>query len=134
MRLWHCCLFLFGAATTVSEATARQMLQSLLKQRFGLEFHRETRTSATYELVVAKAGPKLEAIKPDAKPGYSYEGKFWGELHGESTTTKQLAAFLSDHLERPVTDKTGIDTRFAVKLVFRIKDDDVSHPTLFDAL
>jgi uncharacterized protein (TIGR03435 family) len=36
---------------------ARLMLQTLLARRFGLTFHRETRTTTVYELVIAKGGP-----------------------------------------------------------------------------
>jgi len=41
------------------EPQLRFMLQSLLKERFGLETHRETRQFAAYELMPTKVGPKL---------------------------------------------------------------------------
>src|SRR6185312_10232793 len=39
----------------------REMVQSLLVERFKLKFHRETKELPIYLLVVAKSGPKLKA-------------------------------------------------------------------------
>ncbi len=49
-----------------SEQT-RQMLQSLLVERFNLKFHRETKELPTYSLVVGKNGPKIK--KSEYQPG-----------------------------------------------------------------
>lgn len=45
-----------------------QMLQSLLEERFGLKFHKETKEAAVYGLVVAKGGHKMKesSTEPDA--------------------------------------------------------------------
>jgi len=54
-------------ATMPPDTTKEQfqlMLQTLLKDRFHLEFHRETRAFPGYELVVAKGGPKLHQSAP----------------------------------------------------------------------
>jgi uncharacterized protein (TIGR03435 family) len=42
------------------------MLQALLKERFKLEFHRDTKEQNAYVLVVDKGGPKLQDADPDA--------------------------------------------------------------------
>ena len=42
------------------------MMQSLLRDRFQLKMHVETRELPTYDLVVAKGGPKLQATAPVA--------------------------------------------------------------------
>lgn len=47
-------------------ADLRQMLQGLLKERFRLAAHRESREAAGFALVVAKGGPKLQAAKQEA--------------------------------------------------------------------
>jgi hypothetical protein len=45
------------------------MLQNLLKERFNLTLHRETKDLAVYELTVSKDGPKLQtAAAPDPEP------------------------------------------------------------------
>ena len=45
---------------TPTVAEARQMLQTLLADRFQLKFHREKKELPVYALVVAKNGPKLK--------------------------------------------------------------------------
>jgi uncharacterized protein (TIGR03435 family) len=115
-------------------AQARLMLQTLLRDRFRLAFHRETRTLPVYELVIAKGGVKLPEPVADAKRNISYEGKFWSTLKSDNTSPAELATFLADRLGRPVIDKTGIMTRFAVHLEYRISDDDMAHPSLFATL
>jgi uncharacterized protein (TIGR03435 family) len=51
-----------------------QMLQALLKERFKLEVHKETKEQKVYALVVAKTGHKMKETEvppppPDAPPG-----------------------------------------------------------------
>ena len=47
----------------------RIMLQTLLKERFHLTFHRETKQMSVYALVVAKGGPKLHPLKDSSSHG-----------------------------------------------------------------
>ena len=65
----------YDIIATVPEGTTKEqfnvMLQNLLVERFGLEFHRETKEFPLYELTVAKNGPKMKqsaAAPPDAGP------------------------------------------------------------------
>ena len=82
------------------------MLQSLLADRFRLSVHRETREEAVYDLVVAKGGPKLMKSEPEGKPqGRRME---WGVLGGTALPVPVLAVSLSQLLERPVIDRTGL--------------------------
>jgi uncharacterized protein (TIGR03435 family) len=46
---------------------AREMLQSLLEERFGLKAHVETKDAPVYNLVVAKDGPKMK-LSADQSP------------------------------------------------------------------
>lgn len=41
-----------------------EMLQTLLEERFGLKFHKETKEVPIYSLVVGKNGPKLKQVEP----------------------------------------------------------------------
>ena len=54
---------LYQIDATMSAGTTKAqfefMMQNLLMERFHLEVHRETRSFPGYELVVARAGPKL---------------------------------------------------------------------------
>jgi uncharacterized protein (TIGR03435 family) len=47
----------------------RDMMQNMLKDRFGLKFHREPKELPGYELVVAKGGPKLTESGPEPPGG-----------------------------------------------------------------
>ncbi len=44
------------------EASVRQMIQTLLAERFKLVLHRETRQLPIYSLTVAKNGPKIRSV------------------------------------------------------------------------
>jgi uncharacterized protein (TIGR03435 family) len=116
------------------KAQLRLMLRTLLEERFKLMVHRETKTFPVYELVVAKGGPKLDPAKPDAKTGISYDGKFWSQMRSQNTTAPDFANFLSDRLEHPVIHRTGIKTRFAFNLEYRISDNDTTRPSIFGAI
>jgi len=45
-----------------------EMIQTLLAERFKLEFHRETKEHAAYALTVAKTGLKMQEAPPDPDP------------------------------------------------------------------
>ncbi len=76
-----------------TEAQVRQMLQTLLADRFELKSHREQRELAVYHLVLAKNGPKLKEIPADSKSGASMQG---------------LTRIIGNFVDRPVLDKTGL--------------------------
>jgi len=52
-------------APDTTKAQFQLMMQRLLRERFHLAVHRETRNFPGYELVVAEGGPKLKESKPD---------------------------------------------------------------------
>jgi bla regulator protein blaR1 len=91
----------------------RQMLRSLLVDRFGLKTHEETKELPVYALVVAKGGPKLkEAKAPDANasgprgPRMMFDAS--GQLTGQSVPMADVARILSQQIGRTVIDKTGL--------------------------
>src|ERR1041384_5429327 len=49
-------------------AQVPEMLQTLLAERFKLEFHRESKEHNAYALTVAKTGLKMKEAAPDAAP------------------------------------------------------------------
>ena len=51
-----------------TKAQFQLMMRNLLRQRFHLEIHRESRNFPGYELVVAEGGPKLRESHPDSNP------------------------------------------------------------------
>jgi uncharacterized protein (TIGR03435 family) len=46
----------------------REMLQTLLADRFNLKYHREDRDQDVYALIVGKGGPKLKEAPPEPPP------------------------------------------------------------------
>jgi uncharacterized protein (TIGR03435 family) len=91
----------------------RQMLQSLLRDRFGLKCHFETREGEVYLLTRGKKPLKLLPPKdPTADPRALIT--IWpgnlakGDAVGTNTTTDYMATMFSRYLHMPVLNKTGI--------------------------
>jgi len=53
---------------TVSKEQVREMLKTLVADRFKVQLHRAMREMPVYALVIAKGGPKLAPSPTDAKP------------------------------------------------------------------
>lgn len=92
---------------TVTSEQLRQMLRTMLADRFDLGFHRETRQVKGFELVVAKGGPKLKAASGGYEsPRILYDESLRRIIKGASGL-KELADVLLPARE-PVVDKTGL--------------------------
>jgi bla regulator protein BlaR1 len=106
-----------AASRNYSQDETRAMLRTLLKDRFHLVAHVETREMPVYDLVVAKGGVKMpehgtpaaDGPQPERKkyPGVKNIGSMGGTL-----TTAQIAYYLSGPAGRPVVDKTGLAGRW----------------------
>lgn len=93
------------------------MLQSMLADRFKLEFHRETRTLQEYALVVAKGGSKLqEASEEDKAHGGTSQGP--RQIKARSATLSDLARMLISAVSAPVLDRTGVAGQYTITLQF----------------
>jgi uncharacterized protein (TIGR03435 family) len=91
----------------------RQMFQSLLRERFGLKVHFETREGEVYLLTRGNKPLQLVPPKdPNADPRTLVT--IWpgnlanGEAHGTNTTTDYMAMMFSRYLRMPVINQTGI--------------------------
>jgi uncharacterized protein (TIGR03435 family) len=121
---------------STSNEQRQQMMQALLMERFGLVVHRETRTLPTYQLSVAKGGPKLKAATATVA-GMSAGPRM---IRYNSATMSELAKQLSSYLERQVIDKTELKGQFEIDLKFIPVDSPTSPdtadtlPTIFTAL
>lgn len=96
----------------------RQMLQSLLAERFKLQVHRETREMAVYALVEEKAGSKLKAGSGDA-PCAARMGPVQPQDRNYryqyiNCTLAPLVNTLQ--ADRPILDRTGLTGRYDVTL------------------
>jgi uncharacterized protein (TIGR03435 family) len=95
------------------------MYQSLLAERFQLQFHRESKTLPIYNLVTAKSGFKLTAVAATGSQSMSNNG---GLLTCKGVDMPAFAVFLSRTMERPVQDATGTPGVFDFKLEWQPQD------------
>ncbi len=85
----------------------RQMLQTLLAERFQLKFHRETKELPVYDLVVGNNPPKL---KPSAPGVESRTALSANRLRMDYTNVSisELVLRIGPQFDRPLFDKTGL--------------------------
>jgi uncharacterized protein (TIGR03435 family) len=118
------------------------MLQTLLEERFKVKVHKEFRDAPVYELTLAKNSPRLQPSKDgscvpmdlsdlprNVKPGDPMP-KYCGFGSGRSTVgglitdwyavsmAEYAGRMLSNYMDRPVIDKTGLTGRFDIHLEF----------------
>ena len=100
----------------------RQMLQSLLMDRFQLKLHRATKEGPVYALV--KGNKELKLQDPKNKDEFPYAGSLVGGgidgdgLWGQNISMPQLGARLSNYLDRPVVDQTGLKGSYDFKFQY----------------
>jgi uncharacterized protein (TIGR03435 family) len=106
----------------------REMLQTLLVDRFQLKYHTEEHEGTVYFLVKTNKKLKLDPAKDkDAFPwaGAPQGGGFGSNgVAGTNITMPQLAARLSHVLEHSVIDKTGLDGAYDFKFEYTSDDAD----------
>jgi len=101
----------------VPDSELRPMLQALLKDRFHLAAHSETREMPVYDLVVAKGGVKMAVYPEVERPIEDTIGHGFPMSRGTSTAS-QLADTMTFFVDRPVIDKTGLTERYNYVLSF----------------
>ena len=120
----------------VSIAQIRQMLQTLLTDRFKLSVHTETKELPVYALMPAKNGPRLREAPADEEPSFR---RTPGHIVAENEPISSLInAFRGNFfalgvLDRPVIDTTGLKGRYDFTLEWAQRDPDTG-PSLFTAL
>src|SRR5579863_10277682 len=105
------------AGREVTDDERKKMLQALLRERFKMTIHRESKELPVYALVVAKNGSKLkpntegnqERVMLNAKAGLF-------TMMGEDVTAPKIAEVLFGQVKRIVIDRTGIEGSFDFKL------------------
>lgn len=98
----------------LTQEQLRPYLQSLLKDRFGLTFHREQRTNSGYYLVTDPTGAKLKPTQGKAAASYMIPGRML--MLNEPPSV--LAGMIHLILHMPVEDHTGITGTYDVDLKF----------------
>jgi uncharacterized protein (TIGR03435 family) len=105
-------------AKTDPNATKEQMqlmLRTLLSERFKLAFHEEEKEMRVYTLTVAKSGIKMH---PSAPGGEMHHENSATGMVARSITMHELADYLSDPLDAPLTDGTGLPGRYDFAIDF----------------
>lgn len=115
----------------------RQMMQSLLTERFQLTLHREARQAMVYALVIDKNGPKLHESPPDARGVLRMSGG--GKITGSGATIQQLIGWFSNAngVDRPIVDQTGLTGRYDFTLEWSnplTGKTDSNAPSIFTAM
>lgn len=100
----------------IREACIRQMVRSLLADRFNLKLHLVSTESVGYELVVAKSGLKnFKVAPPDEPAGITAVDS--GDLQYHNTPLTALLLILPQMLgDAPVVDKTGLTENYDFEL------------------
>jgi uncharacterized protein (TIGR03435 family) len=93
----------------------RVEVQALLKDRFQLQVHRETKIGSVYSLAIAKGGVKSSTLLSTQNPHRGINaGK--GTMVGEAASMTDLTSKLSRLLGRPVVNNTGLEGNYDFKL------------------
>jgi uncharacterized protein (TIGR03435 family) len=104
-----------AAAAPPGWTNVRLKVQALLKDRFQLQLHKETKTVPVYSLAVAKGGVKSSGLAI-SKGGHKGINAGQGTMLGEGASMKDLAEKLSRWLQRPVVNDTALDGNFDFRL------------------
>ena len=107
-----------------TDAQSREMMQSLLAERFKLAVHWETKSLPVYSLVISSGGSKLKPSDPkDAPPrapgsvaGCPPEDRNCHIVPLGSAPISVLTPFLALYVGRPVIDKTGLTGTYDMEL------------------
>lgn len=113
----------------VPDSELKPMLQALLKERFNLDAHLETRELSVYNLVVVKGGPKIKPYDPDR--AFTQPARMpgaWGMMMSVKNTMDQLAISLAGPTGRPVINQTGLEGPYAFVLQYAQMDTASSQP------
>ncbi len=102
------------SGTNVTEDQLRLMLRTALASRLGVAVHNDPREMQTYSLTVAKGGPKFKESTSEGPPEFTNAGK--GMLVANRVTMAELASKISEPLQKPVIDATGLKGRYDIRI------------------
>jgi uncharacterized protein (TIGR03435 family) len=114
------------AEGNLTEHQLLDLLQPLLKDRFQLAFHWETKQLPRYLLVTGKGGSKLTEVKADGEPQLNIRGRKL--ITGHRAPLSQLVETLSWVTGRVVVDQTGLKGVYDFKLEWTPDDLQISEP------
>lgn len=112
----------------------RKMMQSLLKERFGLQFHRATKVLHVYDLSLARGGLKMKPSQATSQVHFVMDHD---HLDATGIAISNLVRSLAHITGRLVIDKTGLADRYDVSLTWSPDmdaDAAQSGPSIFTAV
>ncbi len=129
----------------------RNAIRVLLADRFELKLHQETRNTASYNLVVAKGGVKMQPVPPPPAPAAgdpapspntaiditAHGGRHGLELDGAHAPLRAITGTLSSVMQAPVIDQTGLTGTYNFTLQIGREwsaNDPDSWPSIFTAI
>lgn len=92
------------------------MFQNLLVDRFKLQFHKETRMLHAFELLVDKSGAKVTENKSPEHFDIPIRPTGRGKIGASHCSMTYFAWILSQMLDQPVIDQTGLRQYYDFKL------------------
>jgi uncharacterized protein (TIGR03435 family) len=103
--------------SSATVAQLREMLQTLLKDRFKLRLHVESKETSGFALIVAKRGSKLVESKSQ-QPRPSAMSRAGEVVARDATLSQSLLRFLNSGVpvDGPVVDRTGLTGRYTFTL------------------
>jgi uncharacterized protein (TIGR03435 family) len=110
-----------GAPPNARTDLMSERLRYLLEERFQFAAHHETRQQQQYTIVIAKGGSKLQEAEQDAANFRLSLGKGKIATRG-GAKVELLARLLSNQLQAPVIDKTGLGGYYNIHLDYTTAD------------
>jgi uncharacterized protein (TIGR03435 family) len=101
----------------------KKMMLQLIGERFQLKSHIEVKELPTFDLVIAKGGPKFQEISkdtPDDKRGNMNVNNT--EMTAYGVQMESLTKMLEGRVERNVVDKTGMTGNYDLHLKWHRED------------
>ena len=98
------------AVSVPSREEFRLMEQAMVRERFQLRFHRQSRELAVYGMLVAKGGPKFKE-GPSLMPPWPKDHVYFKDL---AAVAAAFARFLD--ADRPVIDETGLTGQYTLSV------------------
>jgi uncharacterized protein (TIGR03435 family) len=122
------------AAGPANYPELKLMLQTLLAERFKLVFHRESKPSTGYALVVARKGLKIQPVEGAVGSSMNNHNS---NLTAKGVSMQRLADWLARLVSAPVSDATQVSGVFDFKLGWTPDEKSAAAPdgpSLFTAL
>jgi uncharacterized protein (TIGR03435 family) len=125
-----------SAGADIPASDMPRLVQALLRDRFHLMAHRESREGTRFVLVVNKPGQLRASNAGDCGAGENGRGlpNTPGHSSGRKLTIAHLAASLSFFIQAPVVDQTGLTGRYDIDLDWTPDVTDASGTSISTAL